>query len=498
MSNAPKPVERSPWLLASDDLISVLLQPDDKKAKDAFEWSTFERGLAGWHFPPLATEPHRALYMAISACYAEGLPIHDTTVLDHSFGKVRLDQYHQLASLFDALRGDKARFRANVDLVIERGTAFSNIGIIEDAAKDLRAGKPNQDVVDALIVQISADSSHVVKEVTLTQALAYHEAYMSSLDAVRMIRTGIPWWDKYTGGFRAGLMYWLAAPYKARKSSIAKNLILGALANNPNASITFATLEGDQNRIVAELRVMLAQLRLLELGLYHKTYKNKAGDKTFAMHQMSSSLLMTTGNRYRMAWQKEQVEAMDWATEKLKSYGDRLRIYDATRRGGRITDLKSVRRMISADKAMYGVNIVVLDYLQRMAGRGTIFERTSENSLALQDEALVQEVGLVVLAQQNEETIKSGGDSWSPGIKGGGDAPATADYLVTLRYMIDDNGTLTDDDRHLSMTMKLSRHGGMGPGTRENLPIDPYTGLLIPPEYQDQFYHPTSMTYKTL
>ena len=132
--------------------------------------------------------------------------------------------------------------------------------------------------------------------------------------------------------------------------------------------------------------------------------------------------------------------------------------------------------MVKRDKAMYGLDVLFVDYMQLCDAPGkSEHEQTAYLAKSFQKLALREDITAVVLAQKNEDSIKNGVKSYSPGVKGGGDAAATADFMLVTSYKQDD----AQNDKQLKVKMQLSRHGVGGNDTENIFDIHPASGLFL-------------------
>jgi hypothetical protein len=277
--------------------------------------------------------------------------------------------------------------------------------------------------------------------------------------------TGIPWIDTLTGGIAAdGRMWWIGGAYKSRKTTLALNVLLSALMTNTDVSCAMLNKEVNIRYNNAALVAMLA------VG-----YLKASGRYVVGQNVISADNLYRAKAGYKR-WQPQYVEAIDWAITRYWQLEKRIRLYDAQPEHGGLYDLASIERVIRRDIALYGGRVFFIDYLQLFHGAGEIYERVSGLSMALQSLAVRNNVTLFVLAQLNEESIKTGGTGYSPGVKGGGDPAQTANYFMVTRYK---QGEYENDDTKLQVEMKLSRHGMGGSNVKTALDIDAASGLLL-------------------
>ena len=156
---------------------------------------------------------------------------------------------------------------------------------------------------------------------------------------------------------------------------------------------------------------------------------------------------------------KHELDALHEAREIWKLYP--VHIWDS--RDG-VTDLSTARYLVKRGRVQYGIRSYWADYAGRFGGsKGTVYERAAATAQMVQDVASIENVAFCMLAQQSEEQIRHGKGSYSPGAKGGGDAPAAADFLLIPSI---------DQEMKDLLTLKLhfSRHTRTGE----------YTHIIIP------------------
>lgn len=265
-------------------------------------------------------------------------------------------------------------------------------------------------------------------------------------DGMAGYETGLPWLDDKTGGLQKAHVWVLAAPYKGRKTSLARNLILPALRQG--AGVDWFALEGSQTASAAALQAMLATDRLRQWG-----QMTEAGlSETYVMRGMRTPV---------------QQEALAEARRELNGFN--LRIYDGR---DRISSAERIATLVKRDQLVADMRIFVVDFLQRL-GTGKLFDRMEAATNVLQ--TLIQESGVtgILITQLNESAIwtmrDDGDESYSPGVKGGGDVPAAADYLITTRYR-------SDAPEMLGVNLKLARFAQPG---KCNYGINPSSGLIL-------------------
>jgi replicative DNA helicase len=292
-----------------------------------------------------------------------------------------------------------------------------------------------------------AIEGHANQDASIGAALAELDATIQrAACGVRGITTGSRWLDGKTGGLMPATVWMIAAAYKQRKTTLMRNMVIAAC--KAKASVDVFALEGDRQGTTAGLIAMLATDLLYQ------------ADCDPAEMVLSETWIATARST---ATQKAAIDAA-WA--ELATWN--LRIYDA-KHG--VCNPAKLALKVKRDKFMYGVQVFFVDYLQRLSGAGTLYERVESGTRQLQD--LIGQEGItgVILAQLNEETVRQSDDSesYSPGVKGGGDPAAAADYLLRTKYDANSPDELT-------VQLKLARHAQ--PGSCKYA-INRQSGLII-------------------
>jgi replicative DNA helicase len=259
--------------------------------------------------------------------------------------------------------------------------------------------------------------------------------------------TGLTWLDAKTGGIAKGTVWVLSAPYKGRKTTVARHMTLAML--KAGASVDWYALEGNRTGTLAGLLAMLATEKLRAWGKLDEMVLSE----TYIMRGMRSGA---------------KQDAISDARRELDGYN--LRIYDG--KDGVHSPEKLVSK-IKRSSMLFGLNAFVVDYVQ-LLGQGKLFERMEAAAHILPQ--TIQQTGIagILLTQLNEATIWSQNDdanedaNYSPGVKGGGDIPAAADYLLTTRYR-------SAEPELIKIRLKLARHAQPGWASYE---INPESGLI--------------------
>jgi replicative DNA helicase len=460
----------STYELAADDVLAVMLNDETCRQQAVYEYSIMPA-----HMPTLA---HRKLYEAILACMAAGEPIHDTALLEKCGSVVTLDFLSQRAVLSDDSR--KRALPFNAAKIRKHGMSAGTRNILKIADDELAAGKPYDNVTARLVTALTSLDSG--EEVIGETADARADKLSDLLDSepVTLPSTGLPWLDLLTGGVDRGHIWWIGAPYKSRKSTVMLNIAVGMLMSwftrgcvGEPPSVGIGSGEMFTERIDAQIAAMLAVAYIKRRGWWQERFT--IGSTAYPLHMISADTILKARANHR-SWDPRRVEAIRFAVNQLRAFGKASRVYDRRPKSGNLTSFQHLISAIRRDKHIHKANVFFVDYLQIFRPPSEkLFDFMSSAALELQTLAGNEGVTLVVLAQQNEETIKTGA-GYSAGIKGGGDAAATADYLLTSLYK---SGDLADDDTKIELTMKLSRHGMGGGDTKRQMDIHPMSGLLM-------------------
>lgn len=464
----------SVWELAADDVLSVMYEDEQYRNK-----ALYELKLRAAHFP---TPKHTALFNAMEALHQQGLPPHDTVIREQYGSVIPLEWLSQIVCMTDGTRF--TAFEQNVAIVRKHGLTNGAKQLLTLAGAQLDKGQPLEQVTSNLItVLMGLDKSSTVKRETASDMADDFQTLMNSTPAPLLL-TGIHWLDSLTGGMDKGHMWWIAAPYKSRKSTVMLNIALGLLMTwvtkgcvGEPPSIGIASGEMPRPRIAASFVSMIAAAYFKRADMWDESIEYRVNNETkyYPLAGISPKMLLDARANYRR-WDARRVKAVDYGIAQFRQFEKSLRVYDRTPDGGSLADVKQLITVIRRDLHRYKTNAFMIDYLQIFKGASDakLYDYVANASLELQKFAQSEGVTLVVLAQQNEETIRSG-STYSAGIKGGGDPAATADYLITSRYK---SGDVTDENQ-LELTMKLSRHGSGGGDVNRLLEIHPSSGLLL-------------------
>jgi len=452
--------------MAARDVLCVMLF-EHKQIGDA----QFKYNLEQGHFPKEPTA-YQMLYLVLCDLFKRGDDIQFNTILSRMGNLVDAEWLSLLYSEYSSLMSKN--FESNCQLVVKHGLRHGVIRVYEQAIKQLQdfSGKPTAEVMNNVVSITTTIHTDSGVETYKAGDLARDFRLMMTIDPEPTKSTGLTWIDDLSGGFSLGDIWWIVGAYKMRKTTLMLNMLLhAALAGH---SVTFLSREMRQDQVSAQLIAMLASGYLLETNEFES--KTSGGNP---LNWISGRSILKARKDINM-WDSRKRTAVNQAIDTYESISDKLRIYDQTRSGGHLTDIGSAQMLIKRDKALFNAEVVFVDYLQLFATPGgDLFEQTSYASKALQETAKTDNVTMIVAAQQNEASIGSQLDSYSPGVKGGGDAAATADFLLRTRYKVGD----LLDEKQLEIFMMLSRHGTGGLDSKKLVNIHPSSGLILDTEY---------------
>ena len=255
---------------------------------------------------------------------------------------------------------------------------------------------------------------------------------------------GLDWLDKETGGFQPAETWVLAAPYKARKTTLALNFALSIACAGQAVSVFTV---GDSSREAT-------WDKLLAMGMNRAMIGN--ADYMQMIPASSQGLRHAIGDKRLKVLRDEAAVILR---------GLPIRLYD----GRDLTfNLGECERNVRRDSAMHGTRLFVYDYAQAANAGKNDYERTT--AIANWNQRIIGELGIssLILSQLNEETVKSdNGENYSPGAKGGGALPAMANVFLSSKYV----------EPFVTLELKLSRDSAQGAKYRHAL--HPGSGLIL-------------------
>lgn len=435
--------------------------------------SEYEHGLKSALFP---TPEQGLLFKTLCDLSRANELINDNTILASIGTRVDADWLRDVLHVYTPQVGEA--FESNCKLVLKyglRASASRVVKIMADQFDDVD-GKPLETIVSqGTDILTGLKTNARAKEVQADEIGAGLDAHFDEPEE-KTIPTGLAWLDGLTSGFAAGDVWIIAGAYKMRKTTLMINMCLNSALNG--ISTSFLSREMNRQQVAAQMVSMLAIGDLFEHGEYDTKFKDR-NDKDAYLNWIAPRKLLQVRSGYR-SWDARKVRAIDHARTQFKALGKMMRIYDTTPDNGGLSDIASAQNVCKRDLFLYGTQVVFVDYLQLFNAPVTgTFEQAAYNSRAFQEIAKRDPLTMVIAAQRNEEAIKATEESYSPGIKGGGDAAAVADFALQTRYKV---GTMADETK-LEIAMTLSRFGSGGGATKYIANIHPNSGLLLDSDY---------------
>jgi replicative DNA helicase len=455
---------------AACDVLAAMYFDNAKIAPAEYQYE-----LRQGHFP---TPELGLLFKTMCDLMRDKERVNDTTILARMGSEVDAKWLTDVLHTYTPLVGDA--FETNCKHVLKYGVRAGAARVTTRMTEQLKDpdGKPTATIIlqgTDILTSLQLDAEP--KSVQADEISTDFDRYMST-PPDKTIQVGLPFLDSLTGGFTRSDVWMIAGAYKMRKTTLMLNMCLNAALSG--ASVTFLSREMNKRQVAAQLICMLAVGDLLA----HNEYDVEITDKhrpnvKYGLNWISPRKLMLARDNYRQTWDKRKVRAIDHARVQFNQIGDRLRIYDTTPEGGKLSDIASAELLVKRDIHRYGCDIFFADYLQLFDAPGTsAYDKQSYSSRAFQSLTKRENVTGVIAAQRSEEAIKSYSEeafAYSMGIKGGGDASAVADFALLTQYKHRKDVT----ERQLEIIMMLSRHGSGGQETKELADIHPSSGLLL-------------------
>lgn len=423
------------------------------------------------------TPPLGLLFQTLCDLHRAKEMINDNTILSKIGSQLDSAWLMDVLKVYTPVVG--AAFASNCGIVLKYGSRAGAARVTRIMVQQLEDvdGKPTQTIISQgtdILTSLRTDAQP--KAVQANEVADDLDTYINS-PAELMYKTGLGWLDALTGGFNLSDVWIIAGAYKMRKTTLMLNMCLNAAING--ASVTFLSREMSKRQVAAQLICMLAVGDLMAHNEYDVHTHDIRTNQDFYLNWISPRKLLLARADYRK-WDVRKVRAIDNARVAFKAIGDRLRIYDTTPEGGGLSDVASAQLAIKRDIYLYGAELVFADYLQLFDAPGEgLFDKTSYASRSFQETAKQNDVMVCIAAQRNEEAIKNEMFSYSPGIKGGGDVAAVADFALQTRYKFSKD----TNENELEVSVTLSRHGSGGGETKQLVPIHPNSGLLLESDF---------------
>ncbi len=377
---------------------------------------------------------YRAIYGTILDLTRQAVVPNIYTVAD-KLPAIGVERLQGIAQTFNTKASKEVLYLADI---VAREARYRRVQQVANEVRDMLAERP-EDMEGAtfLAMQMLSGTTQSKTERDpgigeVTKRLDGEIAMLEGRNGLIGFDTGWLWMNDKTGGMCPSHVWVVSAPYKGRKTTLARNLVISAC--RAHASVDVFALEGDQGSTAAGLLAMLATEKLRTWGCPEE--------------MILSETWVRRGNRT-----SAQRDALSDARKELDAWN--LRVYDGR---DRISSADKIAYKVKRDRFMFGLNVFVVDYMQ-LLGEGRLFERLESSTHTLQRLIIEEGTTGILLAQLNEATIwtmKDDDDSnYSPGVKGGGDPAAAADFLIRTKY----DSTNPDE---LTVQLKLARHAQPG------------------------------------
>lgn len=406
-----------------------------------------------------------------------GEVISDNTILAKIGSTIDAKWLSDVLTVYTPLVG--AAFDTNCGIVLKYGIRAGATRVVRLMAQQFEDvdGKPTQQIISQGTDILTSLRTEAQPNSVQADEIADDLAKYIDAPVEKTINTGLPWLDGMTGGFYAGDVWMVAGAYKMRKTTLLLNMCLNAALGG--ASVTFLSREMNKREVAAQLVSMLAVGDLLahdEYGIHNHDLKSGTD---YYLNWISPRKLLLARAEYRK-WDARKVRAIDYGIATFRQIGNRLRIYDSTPDGGGLNDIDSAILAIKRDRYLHGAEVVFVDYLQLFDAPGSnLFEKSSYSARSFQAITKTTSITTCIAAQRSEEAIKNTEFTYSPGIKGGGDAAAVSDFALQTRYKFSQN----TNENELEIAVTLSRHGSGGGDSKQIVPIHPNSGLLLESDF---------------
>ncbi len=262
--------------------------------------------------------------------------------------------------------------------------------------------------------------------------------------------TGLAWLDGLTGGNHPSFMTSILGRIKARKTTLARALMLKPLLDNE--CVSWFTRDGTRRETLNAFVAMFATTRLWDQNVPPEQWKIGA---------------LGLAKNYRTP---EQHEAILWAQNELAQ--KQLRIYDS--RDG-IGDMDVLEAKLRRDILLYGCKYMVADFIQQFYVPDRRIKHGTEQYEAVTDRfaslTVSNPITSYILSQQNTDKSKGKpGEGGTTGAKGGEALPAKSDFVIETDY----DSSATPGLMRVMLTR--SRYSATG---EIEYQINPASGLLL-------------------
>jgi len=375
-------------------------------------------------------ETHRVLFTAMREMLDRGTPVDLVTLTDHLQASSRLDVVGGPSTVAD-LAG-RVSTAANVtfwagivkDKAMLRNLIKESTDIITEAYSEPEEVEEFLDRAESKVLEISSRQTKVTYQ-PIRKVLAESIKIIEDLDekkgAITGVPSGMPDLDNLTSGFQSGDLILLAARPSMGKTALALNFMRNA-AVSAEKSVAFFSLEMAASQLVMRLLCSESEISFSRLKL---------------------------GNIKRSAW-----TALTNSADTIANAS--IYIDDSSSLSG--LEVKAKARRI---KAEYGLDMVVIDYLQLLRGSGmrrgkdSREQEIAEISRSLKGMAKELEIPVLALSQLNRSPeSRDGGDPRLSDLRESGALEQDADVVMMLHrpglYQKREEGEEVED-----MTTKL-------------------------------------------
>lgn len=188
-------------------------------------------------------------------------------------------------------------------------------------------------------------------------------------------------------------------------------------------------------------------LNVLEQGGKVVLFSTEMDRKMNILRMLGNLAGLGTLNMMRGKMLENELDEFKKAQEKMRAWKDQLTIYD------NVYDIATIRLKSKKLKLTKGLDIIVVDFIQNLRGRESIYERMSEAAVALQQ--MAQELNVTMLIGSQVSQNAAGWQSKEAiEFKGAGEIAAIAD--VALWLMKDKSGM---DESLRKVYIRKVRHG---------------------------------------
>jgi replicative DNA helicase len=309
-----------------------------------------------------------------------------------------------------------------------------------------------------VFLDIELDETQIQQRVSQTieqsfDGVTYRSSDLASIEAEEQKRLanprgndgipcGVRWLDDLTGGFQQAENWVISGAYKARKTTVALNMMLAAAKSG--AGVAMFT-NGDSTRD-ATYRKLLAMEMTLRMGV-RPEFRSEVSARTL-QHPLGNF---------------EYAKLRTESSEFLKTL--RIRLYDGR---DMIGNLAETGRIMRRDALLHGIQVFFYDYAQTIVHGTGDYEKVTYYAAWAQNITGELGVPMVTLSQKSEESIKGNlAGSYSPGAKGGGALPAMANVFLETAYV----------EPMVSIEVKLARDCKAGEKIQHR--VAPASGLIL-------------------